>query len=62
VASVGEPLQYRVSGDDLTAKLRQVGFRNVHLVTPEEIATRYLRDRSDGLRPPRRTTLARAWI
>jgi methyltransferase (TIGR00027 family) len=62
VAEVGEPLQTFISEEKLTAKLRRAGFSEVHFVSPEEIATRYMRDRADGLQVPRRTTLARARI
>ncbi|MFI5184272.1 MAG: class I SAM-dependent methyltransferase [Vicinamibacteria bacterium] len=62
VASVGEPLQTRVSQEALAAQLRRAGFTEIAFVSPEEIASRYMRNRADALRPPRWTTLARARI
>lgn len=62
VADVGEPMQTFVSEETLAAKLRRAGFDEVAFVPPEEIAARYMRDRRDGLTPPRRTTLGRARI
>ncbi len=62
VASVGEPLQNFISEEALVEKLKLAGFHQVAFVSPAEIASRYLRTRSDGLTPPRRTTLARARV
>jgi methyltransferase (TIGR00027 family) len=60
VAAVGEPLRSCFSEDALTAKLGKAGFPGVLFPTTEEIGTRYMQDRTDGLQPPRHKTLARA--
>lgn len=62
VASIGEPLRYFVSEAALTENLKHAGFSEVAFLSPAEISSRYLGQRSDGLEPPRRTTMAHARI
>jgi methyltransferase (TIGR00027 family) len=59
-ASVGEPWLTYFEPESLERKLRGFGFGSVEFLTPEEAAVRYFAGRSDGLPPPRRTTIVSA--
>ena len=59
-ASVGEPWLTYFEPATLQRKLRDVGFESVTFLTPHEAAARYFAGRSDGLPPPRRTTIVSA--
>jgi methyltransferase (TIGR00027 family) len=62
VAELGEPFRTHIAPDALVAWLRDLGFSEVTLLTPAEIAARYLAGRNDGLRASGRTTMAAARI
>jgi methyltransferase (TIGR00027 family) len=49
-AQIGEPWLTRLHADELTAKLRLMGFSRVLHLTPEEARLRYFDGRRDGLR------------
>jgi methyltransferase (TIGR00027 family) len=61
-AELGEPWLTRYTPAELEAKLRAFGFTEVELLDPADAAILYFRDRSDGLAPPRRTSIARARV
>jgi len=49
-AGVGEPWLTRLDPDELTAKLRSMGFSGIIHLSPEEARKRYFNNRRDGLR------------
>ena len=61
-AAVGEPWLTRFEPARLVHRLLRVGFSDVALLTPADIEQRYVRDRRDGLRAPRRIRLVRAVV
>jgi methyltransferase (TIGR00027 family) len=61
-AEVGEPFRTLMTGEVLVERLRALGFSEVSILQPEETIARYLRDRRDGLRPPRRASIASARV
>ena len=61
-ASMGEPWVTYFEPDALHAKLLSLGFSAVEFLTPADAATRYFRDRTDGLSPPRRTSIVSATV
>ncbi len=61
-AAQGEPWRTWIEPDDLARQLYAAGFSHVALLTPAESTERYLRDRADGLRAPRRTSIASATV
>jgi len=61
-AAVGEPWLSYHDPDALSAELSEMGFSRVAILSPAEAEQLYYRDRSDGLPPPRRATIARAIV
>ena len=61
-ASMGEPWVTYFEPEALHAKLLSLGFSTVEFLTPVDAAMRYFRDRSDGLAPPRRTSIVSATV
>ena len=61
-AEVGEPWLARFRADELAMRLKSMGFSQVVHLTPEEAASRYFRDRQDGLRERRGEQLMRAIV
>jgi methyltransferase (TIGR00027 family) len=61
-AAHGEPWRTWFAPDDLVRQLRATGFSQVTLLTPVDSEERYIRDRNDGLRAPRRTSIASATV
>lgn len=61
-AAAGEPWLTRISADELTMLLASLGYREMTFVTPEEVAVRYLGERTDALRAPERTTVGSALV
>lgn len=59
-AALGETFRSYFTPETLAAKLRGCGFAHVSFLTPADAAARYFGSRSDGLAPPRRTSIARA--
>ena len=51
-ASAGEPWRTRFRPEEIAARLRSLGFREVVHLSPEEANVRYFGPRSDGLRAP----------
>jgi methyltransferase (TIGR00027 family) len=51
-AKAGEPWLTRISPQDLSDRLTELGFRNVVRLSPEEANARYFGHRRDGLRAP----------
>ena len=62
VAMVGEPWRTFIDAEELVSKLRGFGFAEVLILTPAEAEARYFLNRSDGLLPPRRSTIAAAVV
>lgn len=62
VAEAGEPFRQQVEPDALVAKLGGFGFSDVFLLDPADAAARYFSDRTDGLPPPRRSSIAAAVV
>jgi methyltransferase (TIGR00027 family) len=58
--SMGEPWRTHFDRVILAGRLREMGFREVLVLDPAEAQTRYFRDRTDGLCPPRRESVASA--
>jgi len=50
VALAGEPFQLSFEREELSAALREMGFRYLEDLGPEELNARYFADRADGLR------------
>lgn len=50
VAAAGEPFQLFFHPEELTADLKNCGFRDVEMLAGEQINDRYFKDRTDGLR------------
>ena len=50
VAAAGEPFRGFFEPDALMAALRDIGFRDVVDLSPDELNARFLSDRTDGLR------------
>jgi len=61
-AMVGEPWRSYHDRDTLRRELLEAGFSRVSFLSPEEAESLYYRDRSDGLPPPRRSSIARAVV
>ena len=61
-AEAGEPWLTRLCPEELTAKLRFLGFSRVIHLTPEEARERYFQDRRDGLRERHGEQLMRAIV
>jgi O-methyltransferase involved in polyketide biosynthesis len=61
-AAVGEPWHTYFTAEEVEARLRRVGFAEVHPLTPAEAAARYFAGRHDGLPAPRRTTVVAAVV
>jgi methyltransferase (TIGR00027 family) len=61
-AAVGEPLRLRLQPEELDARLRDVGFTHVFLLTPEKANAQYFAGRRDGLRIPAYAPLASATV
>ncbi|HEY2375054.1 MAG TPA: class I SAM-dependent methyltransferase [Gemmatimonadaceae bacterium] len=61
-ASVGEPWRTYFDPDQLSEKLRAVGFNSVELLTPDEAARRYFTGRTDALPPPRWSSIVSAIV
>jgi methyltransferase (TIGR00027 family) len=61
-AAVGEPFRTWMTGEALTARLRQLQFAEISVLEPDDTFDRYLRDRRDGLRPPRHASIASARV
>ncbi len=61
-AAVGEPWLTRFEPALLVHQLHRAGFSDVALLTSADIEQRYVRDRRDGLRAPRRIRLVRAAV
>lgn len=59
-AAAGEPWITFFEPDELTAKLRDIGFAQVQLLGREETEVRYFRGRADGLPVPERVSIAAA--
>lgn len=51
-ATTGEPWLTRIRAQELTARLRRLGFREVVHLTPEAANARYFAGRRDGLQAP----------
>jgi methyltransferase (TIGR00027 family) len=60
--AVGEPWRTFVDPDDLLRELREHGFSEASLLMPDEAAARYFKGRSDGLPPPRHSTIGWAVV
>jgi methyltransferase (TIGR00027 family) len=61
-AAVGEPFRTYFTAEEMEAKLRHVGFAEIHPLTPAEAAARWFAARRDGLPAPRRTTVGAAVV
>jgi methyltransferase (TIGR00027 family) len=61
-AAVGEPWRTHLEPSWLSERLTSLGFSRIEMPTTAELTERYYRDRTDGLPPPRRSTLARAIV
>jgi methyltransferase (TIGR00027 family) len=61
-AAAGEPWVTYFAPPALEARLRETGFSVVDFLTPAEIVARYLHNRTDGLPPPRRTSIVSAIV
>lgn len=61
-AQIGEPWLTRLHADELTSKLRLMGFSRIVHLTPEEARQRYFDGRRDGLRERRGEQLMRAIV
>jgi methyltransferase (TIGR00027 family) len=61
-AALGEPWLTYYEPDEIERKLRHLGFRGVELLTPEKSEPRYFAGRTDGLPPPRRTSIVSAIV
>jgi methyltransferase (TIGR00027 family) len=61
-ADVGEPWLSRLHPDQLSSKLRALGFSRIAHLTPDEARERYFRDRSDGLKERQGEQLMRAVV
>ena len=61
-AAVGEPWRSYHDPDALGRELSEIGFSQIAFLSPDEAKDRYYRDRSDGLPPPRRSSIARATV
>ena len=59
-AQAGEPWLSYFEPGALEQKLRSFGFSQVEFLTPNNAAARYFSNRTDGLPPPRRTTIVSA--
>lgn len=60
-ADLGEPWITHFTPEALAQKLRQHGFTTVSFFTPEQ-AAKYFAGRTDGLQPPRRTSIVHAVV
>lgn len=58
----GELLRLRLGSEELVARLHDLGFSQVSLLTPEEATHRYFANRRDGLRVPRYAPLVSASV
>lgn len=61
-AQIGEPWLTRLHTNELTAKLRLMGFSRILHLTPEEARERYFEGRRDGLRERHGEQLMRAIV
>jgi O-methyltransferase involved in polyketide biosynthesis len=61
-AEAGEPWLTRCHANELTAKLRSMGFSRIIQLTPEGARRRYFGNRRDGLRERRGEQLMRAIV
>jgi hypothetical protein len=61
-AEVGEPWLTRLHADELSGKLRAMGFSQVVHLTPDEAHERYFGNRADGLEERRGEQLMRAIV
>lgn len=61
-AAVGEPWRSYHDPDALGRELSEIGFSQIAFLSPQEAKDLYYRDRSDGLPPPRRSSIARATV
>ena len=61
-AAVGEPWQSYHQPDELRRELRAAGFSEISMLSPEQARELYFHDRTDGLRAPRRSFIARAVV
>lgn len=57
---LGEPWRTHFERETLVGRLREMGFTEVSVLDPADAQARYFRDRTDGLRPPRRENVASA--
>jgi methyltransferase (TIGR00027 family) len=60
--AVGEPWRTFVEPEELLRKLREWGFSEAELLTPDDAAARYFSGRTDGLPPPRHPTIGWAVV
>ena len=60
VEGMGEPWRTFFEPDALRQRLRELGFSQISMLSPEEAEEKYFRGRRDGLRPPRRGQIASA--
>lgn len=61
-AAVGEPWLAYYTPEELTQQLLECGFSKVSMLLPEEAKNLYYANRTDGLPPPRRTSITRAIV
>lgn len=62
VGSLGEQWRTHFDEGELTGKLREMGFGEIEVLTPEETERRYFHGRSDGLRVSKRSSVASAVV
>jgi len=62
VAALGEPWRSYHDPAALCRELSEAGFSRVSLLSPEEAKDLYYRERTDGLPPPRRSSIGRAIV
>ena len=61
-AANGEPWLTRLVPDQLTGRLRRMGFSSAICLSPAEAQARYFRNRSDGLQAPEIELMVRATV
>jgi methyltransferase (TIGR00027 family) len=62
VAAMGEPWRTYHDPAALCRELSDTGFSQVSVLSPEEAKNLYYRERTDGLPPPRRSSIGRAIV
>src|SRR5262249_25705561 len=62
VAETSEPWLTYFTPEEISERLRQLGFSGVFHLTLEGAVARYFRNRPDGLRPPHHVRLLRALV